>query len=92
MTEHRAAQDNAGAPTWERRLELLSDYSAYVLLAFGLALVMAQPLSQQDRVIAVLLSVVAAAWITLYLRVPRSTASAWDRRCSITTGSWRSPR
>lgn len=70
MTEHRAAQDDAGAPTWERRLELLSDYSAYVLLAFGLALVMAQPLSQQDRVIAVLLSVVAAAWITLYLRVP----------------------
>jgi signal transduction histidine kinase len=70
VTKPAAAPDITGPSTWERRLEALADYSAYVLLTFGFALVMAQPQSQQDRVIAVLLSLVAAAWITLYLRVP----------------------
>jgi signal transduction histidine kinase len=53
----------------------------YVLLAVGFALAMAQPQPRQDRVIAVLLSLAAAAWITMYIRVPmfRAGRAALDR-------------
>lgn len=64
------AADLTATPTWDQRAERLVDYSAYVLLAIGFALVMAQPQSQQDRIVAVLLSLVAVAWITVYIRVP----------------------
>ena len=65
-----AAQDLTCTPTWDRRATQLVDHSAYLLLAIGFALVMAQPQSQQDRIVAILLSLVALAWITVYIRVP----------------------
>jgi signal transduction histidine kinase len=53
----------------------------YALLAIGFVLVLARPQPVQDRVIAVLLSVAAGAWITMYLRVPafRGGRPAFDR-------------
>jgi signal transduction histidine kinase len=74
-------RDLADTPRWDLRAQKFIDYSGYALLAVGLVLVMAQPQSQQDRLIAVLLTIVAAAWITIYLRVPafRGERAAFTR-------------
>jgi signal transduction histidine kinase len=62
--------DLADTPRWDLRAQRFVDYSGYALLAVGFVLVVTQPQPLQDRLIAILLSVVAAAWITLYMRVP----------------------
>lgn len=65
-----AAPEVEGPSAWERRADALLDWSAYVLLAVGLAIVMAQPQTPRDRVVSLALSALAAAWITIYMRMP----------------------
>lgn len=70
MPTQAAHPDMSATPTWDRRAAAVVDYCGYGLLAIGFVLVMAHPLTVRDRVVAVLLSAVAAAWMTLYVRRP----------------------
>ncbi|HEY8338614.1 MAG TPA: sensor histidine kinase [Egibacteraceae bacterium] len=64
------APDPADTTGWERRAQLVVDYAPLVLLAVGFGLAMTFPQSPRDRVTAVLLTLVAAAWMTAFLVVP----------------------
>ena len=71
MVQHvQVTPDVEGPSVWERRADLMIDWSAYVLLTVGLVLVLAQPQTLRDRAVALALAALAAAWITVYMRMP----------------------
>lgn len=64
------APDLADTTDWERRAQLVVDYTPMVLLVVGFALAMTFPQSPRDRVTAILLALVAAAWMTAFVTLP----------------------